>query len=217
MKCSFRTLHLASSAASGVPQPASTPARPALQRQAELVDQVVRVGDAAGDEERVHLLLEELVALEDVAEVCGSERLSIRRLETAQPRRGYEAHGSRCRRSHAPKMGNPSERATSSCKCRSWWTRLCAVAVSKTGRRKGVGGEARREAHTVRAKVSQLQQLKSAAKASQRTIRDILRPRNRIIRTMQLAEDEPGAREALPDVVDGMQHAFLPPGELFGR
>lgn len=54
---------------SRVPQPASTPARPALERETQLVDQVVRIGDAARDEEWVHLLLEELVALEDVPKV----------------------------------------------------------------------------------------------------------------------------------------------------
>lgn len=37
------------------------------------MDEVVRVGDAARDEQRVHLLLKELVALEDVVIVCASK------------------------------------------------------------------------------------------------------------------------------------------------
>lgn len=47
-----------------------------FERQPELVHEVLRVHDPTGQQEGVHLLLEELVSLDEAAEVCGKRCLS---------------------------------------------------------------------------------------------------------------------------------------------
>lgn len=62
----------------------------------------------------------------------------------------------------------------------------------------------------------QRQERRGIKKPVERTIRDILRALDGIIRPMQLAEDEPRSRKRLAEVRDRMTHPLLPPCELLG-
>lgn len=89
-------------------EPPLAPIVGAFERQPELMNEVLRVDDSTWYHERVHLLLEELVAFEQMAKVwerpSWSARVSAERRE----------------RLNSPKNGSPSDRATSSWRCRSW-------------------------------------------------------------------------------------------------